>query len=321
MAFGVEIVVPAADKGVVSHGSTYVLTGSGFGVDATPFAFDSMNWGSAGANLNTSPEFPWDTTADNGPTVPVISTTQAYGLHTRSGRHNDNVGGNSACYKRNFSSLTVYCSFMYWYTCDTAGTTQKGFRAHAHDGPNVYTSYPSFFDQDFDESSARISANTGDGGTGVNDASYYYGGQSGFQSSWYRREYWFKLSTPGVADGEVKVWSNLSNVKDSTSIITRDSGVTDKLELVMLPFYFGNGGAGNGYYNDVYISKTLARVEIGNAPTWAGCTIREIQNPSAWSDSSITFTVNKGTLSAGTNYVYTVDSSNSPTMRTSIELI
>jgi hypothetical protein len=47
---------------------------------------------------------------------------------------------------------------------------------------------------------------------------------------------------------------------------------------------------------------------IGNARTFNGCTIREIQIPTAWSDNSITVTVNQGVFGSGmTVYLYVVD--------------
>ena len=47
-------------------------------------------------------------------------------------------------------------------------------------------------------------------------------------------------------------------------------------------------GDSYAYWDDVYIDTTQARVEIGDAPTYAASRHREIQLPTAWSDSSIT---------------------------------
>lgn len=60
--------------------------------------------------------------------------------------------------------------------------------------------------------------------------------------------------------------------------------------------------------DDVYVDYTWARVEIGDAPTWVSCTRREIQIPSAWSNASITVTVNQGAFqNLGGAYLYVVD--------------
>jgi gamma-glutamyltranspeptidase len=73
--------------------------------------------------------------------------------------------------------------------------------------------------------------------------------------------------------------------------------------------YQGVGMNLDVYTDDTYIDTTRARVEIGNAPTWAQSNVREIQIPSAWSNSSITITINQGAFSNGdTVYLYVVDS-------------
>ena len=67
---------------------------------------------------------------------------------------------------------------------------------------------------------------------------------------------------------------------------------------------------GEWHVDDIYFSPTRARVEIGNASTWSGCTTREVQIPTAWSNSTITIEANKGALSSFSGkYLYVVDSS------------
>jgi len=64
------------------------------------------------------------------------------------------------------------------------------------------------------------------------------------------------------------------------------------------------------YTDDVYIANSRARVEIGDKSTWAACTQREIQIPSAWAADEITFTVNAGSITNpadGNYYLYVVD--------------
>lgn len=56
------------------------------------------------------------------------------------------------------------------------------------------------------------------------------------------------------------------------------------------------------------IFKTPATsIEIGNASTWAACTHREIQIPTAWTTDEITATINQGSLPDGTAYLFVVD--------------
>jgi len=60
--------------------------------------------------------------------------------------------------------------------------------------------------------------------------------------------------------------------------------------------------------DDVYIDRTRARVEIGNASSWETCTRREIQLPTAWSATSVTIDVNAGRFVADDEaWVYVVN--------------
>ena len=64
-------------------------------------------------------------------------------------------------------------------------------------------------------------------------------------------------------------------------------------------------------WDDIYIDSTQARVEIGNENTFATCTHREIQIPTAWESdgTEITITMNQGSFSNGdTVFLYVVDS-------------
>jgi hypothetical protein len=63
------------------------------------------------------------------------------------------------------------------------------------------------------------------------------------------------------------------------------------------------------FYDNIYIDKSIARIEIGNASTYAASTRREIQVPNLWGNSSIQFVANKGGLSSNQAvYLYVIDS-------------
>lgn len=66
------------------------------------------------------------------------------------------------------------------------------------------------------------------------------------------------------------------------------------------------------YYDDVYVDTSLARVVLADSPVLSRATIIENQIPSAWSDGSITATVNLGQFTQGqTAYLFVVDSNGS----------
>ncbi len=62
------------------------------------------------------------------------------------------------------------------------------------------------------------------------------------------------------------------------------------------------------FFGELYADDSWARVVIGNASTYASCTHREIQIPSAWSATEITATVNTGSFSDNDDaYLFVVD--------------
>ena len=70
------------------------------------------------------------------------------------------------------------------------------------------------------------------------------------------------------------------------------------------------------YFDDVYVDTTLSRVVLADKPVLSQATIIENQIPSAWSDSSITATVNLGQFTQGqTAYLFVVDSSGTPSAK------
>lgn len=64
--------------------------------------------------------------------------------------------------------------------------------------------------------------------------------------------------------------------------------------------------------DDVYLDNSWARVMVGNASTLIDSHHIEPQIPSAWSDTEIVATVNRGTFNAGdTAYLFVVDANGS----------
>jgi hypothetical protein len=139
--------------------------------------------------------------------------------------------------------------------------------------------------------------------------------------TWVRTEvYGRESSEPGTRDGVyiVKIYpegqSPMSIVDWEGTVITRGEGVTERWRYMKFQNYWGNIQGGDGtkekiYIDDIFIQiGSQARVEIGDNATWANCTHKEIQIPSAWSSSSITATVNQGSFKNGDSaYLFVVD--------------
>lgn len=75
-------------------------------------------------------------------------------------------------------------------------------------------------------------------------------------------------------------------------------------------YHRGGGGAYSVLTDDCYISYTRARIILSDSSTWSTSVAshRELQLPTAWSTTSITATVNMGSFTTGTAYLYIVDS-------------
>jgi len=138
---------------------------------------------------------------------------------------------------------------------------------------------------------------------------------------WVRLELYGKeSSSAGVRDGAITYKMHKQDAKVTTlvnhvgNVITRATGVTNRWRWWIFINYWGNISSGTGtnekvYIDDPYIQVgTQARVEIGDNSTWENCLHREIQTPTAWSNTAITATLNKGSFSpCQTYYLFVVD--------------
>lgn len=85
-----------------------------------------------------------------------------------------------------------------------------------------------------------------------------------------------------------------------------------------MPGWWGNGNntSNQATYDDVYLAigpNAAARVEIGDAPTYAASKRLAIMTPQSWSNGTITATVRMGPFKpSDTLYLFVVDASNVP---------
>jgi len=132
---------------------------------------------------------------------------------------------------------------------------------------------------------------------------------------------WIKSGSPVTSNGTIYTQMMGSSRSDQTTIdrpIFDSDGVQNHAwNRVVVP---GNFEIRSGYndamlYDDIYIASgenAAARVEIGNAATYAACTKLAIATHDNWSTTSITATVRQGVFSQlESAYLYIIDSSNS----------
>lgn len=129
---------------------------------------------------------------------------------------------------------------------------------------------------------------------------------------WVRFEVYWKLSTAGVANGDLQISINHQPGYSNPNGVTRGAGMeAQHVENFLITAMHDDQGSGarfNFYVDDVYVDVTRARVEVCDTSTWAARTRCEPQIPSAWSITSITVTGAMASFSSGTAYLYVVDS-------------
>lgn len=142
------------------------------------------------------------------------------------------------------------------------------------------------------------------------------------KGEWKRLWVWDRGRTD--ATGGVKIWE------------LRDSGIVQHVDEADVPTLPTNCGAdprqwdsvsfngygrltpapANAYLDDFYVAvgpRAQARVEIGNAETYAGSTKITMTTPVEWSDGSITTTVRAGAFESGEQaYVHVFDGDGRP---------
>jgi hypothetical protein len=137
-------------------------------------------------------------------------------------------------------------------------------------------------------------------------------------NAWQRWESYLVLGTPAAnaTDGQFSVWRDgVRGLHDTTFKWQGDMTTPATAFSYLRLGHMDTSAVGfTADYSDYYVADTQARVEIGNASTWAACTQKEIQlaRNAGWSDTSIAATLNTGALSAlAGNYLYVVKSDGS----------
>jgi hypothetical protein len=299
--------VISSTSGEFSTNGTVVISGTSFGTKPTaaPLVFDNFEVGNPGAKVLTAKATvgQWDTGAgyDNG----AYSNAQKYAgaqsvkLSTE-GRAYYNL---SMC--KNGTFPTVYLDWrvrLHYY--DKVSRNWKPWRVYGNNDTLQANSLLMC-------TSSLMSVQNGGNGGGT-----WWDSFGAFpQDKWQHYQVILKASSaPNATDGVVMQYIDGQLVSNHTGVNTRAMAAHwDQIRIGHYWAYDGvdecpsNAGA-DIYLDDVYVDTTWARVELGNAATYAGSTRREVQIPKAWSGTSIQFAVNTGTLQQGaTAYLYVTD--------------
>lgn len=302
----------------VAGTSTLTVAGSGFGVGPTIMVFDQFENGAHGDDVSlTATIGEWSVYSNYHP---KIDTSVAHS-GTRSMKVIDaNV---TRQIRKTFTDSTeVMISFWAripdgnWFPTASAPNSPPTISAWKHnwfmDGPMGYQG-----DDDvclpthITSNQVNLSGNSFNTHLEFQMSNWKYDG-------WNRFTIWGKAGNPTSSAGNwFYEWFGVTHqeLTSTYKVFNVDGGVWNQVNV---PGWHnpGNGGANtNAMYDDVYISygaNAQARVEMCDAATWSARTHCELQPTTAWSDASITATLNQGSFSNGASvYYYVIDSTGS----------
>jgi hypothetical protein len=303
-------VVSSGDD-ALTVGASYVISGSGFGSKPTaaPIKFDSFETGKPGEVLSG-----W-AFSSNQSRHPVYSDTYARPNSARSAKCLFDNEQWLSSYGLQFATDVTAAYIDFWYLYDPASPPSRNhklFRFYSGmvDGlPNL--GYYVSCDPSTNDALAQSGVDTG---TNMQWVDWGWGHAD---KQWVHFQGYFRASSTITDDGEAHLWIDGVHRVNQPRFRTRTEANPTHWHSIWFGNFLGHEemgtcaaspGASFTYWDDVYVDFTQARVEIGDAATYDGCSHREIQIPTEWSDTSITITVNGGSFVDGAAvYLYVAD--------------
>jgi hypothetical protein len=313
-------------SGTISDDSTVTITGAGFGSNNgnVKWLGDNIEAGTAGQLISDSN---WTSSEDigGGFTGPVYdknyshSGNQSLQFNMSDTEMERNVWGCTLDYDNGAEISEAYITF--WVRATYTGSGQwKIMRLSSSpspsdtDGETMISYWPgvqaySLMRPINDSYDSRWISTAGEKGT------YWLPSDYIPKEKWVRLEIYAKASSGGAMNGTYSYKVHRPNetieelVNYNGNLMTYDSSIPDRWRYIILGHYMGNGLEGKAWYDDVFVQiGSQARVELGDAPTWKGCTYREVQYPKSWSTGTVSISFNPGNFAAGkTAYLYVVD--------------
>jgi len=132
------------------------------------------------------------------------------------------------------------------------------------------------------------------------------------QSQWTRTDIDMTL---GTSNAPFTITKYTPGSPLQTFSATINSYASANQQYIVWQNYFGTDGVGTMTSGTVWLDSIFiqhgsqARVELCDASTWAARTHCEIQSPTSWNNTTVQFTLDRGSFPAGSAYVYVVNSS------------
>jgi len=320
-------------SGTLSNGAPLKITGSGFGTkaQAAPWRWDPIEGISVYNGLSDGATIPYGATSN---------TTAYWNLNSEDKmKYNTTLSEQRGVSTANFASIGTtncpasednkklgttipesqekYLTFWIWYNTTFTNENSKVMRLWGDDTGATRFSYVLSWANNNGGTVYKTENNSEPWHTNLPTFTRPVGGE------WMRVEAYIKQESIPVTsnDGEVWVTQLIDHANGTSTKHEYSSGTGQNIDGILpqrirwLTFGFDKNCWEPSPYkdinirmDDIYIDLTRARVEIGNGATWTSTTHREIQIPSAWSDTSITITVNQGSFGNLSNaYLYVID--------------
>lgn len=293
-------------SGTLNHGATLVVTGTSFGTNASPapVVWDNVESGNFSTGWQGHGNLSIGTESRH-PNSLYCGTTNFQGT---------GGDGDLGYFTGPNSVLGVSWFCQYWFKLNSNWNWGTG-------GSNLNLANVKIFRMwnpgEIPENFAMATMGYASGAVGYITEQVLNPGEGYFENTanwtldgWHCFQFEFKESSVNANDGIIRVWRDGALVLDSTTIKTRE----DYSELKR-PFIIGFYNSWRDsftdrddfYIDDAYIENSWARVEIGNSPVYSQCSHREIQIPSAWSNTEISISVNMGSFpGAGGTYLFVI---------------
>jgi hypothetical protein len=289
-------------SGTLQHASSLTIKGACFGTKspAAPIKYDAFEVGTNGSTLTG-----W--TLDSATIHPQYSS-RVVRPNSRMSAAARFVNGN---YRSSFGIVRSPLPRIYfdaWIYYDVAPTYSRNYKVFRVFSNTSGAAQPNLYYNLYCQGIGDTSLLSQDGvNAPVDSYRQYVGGWSSadFAKKWVHLQGYLEQSSPTAADGTAKVWLNGKQVVNRVRNWRTRTSSTTTWNRILFGNYLGHdgdptkescGSYGDAvvYWDNVYVDTTQARVELGNAATYAGCTQREIQIPSTWTDTAIAITLNQG---------------------------
>ena len=320
-------------SGSSAHNGTLTITGSGFGTKsvAAPVVWDNCSeskitalWSGVWPSAGTAQYLMQYRDAPYRGIAPPHSRVGRY----MTGCHGDNNGAdegwNVMCWKQRVISAFPAYSYASWYQrCDDAwvfglsGTPDDNFKVYDYSRGTSPYDLPNNW---YTEYNTRPTSKTAIPAWHVNDDNGSLDGSGEWGKNavnpmsgvWSKVEHYIKI-TNVAKGGFIKIYENGSLVLDMAA--TRTDAMSGTSRVDAIGGFSRDSGNGNNfrYFADLYLDDTLQHIVLGDASMIDLCSKLEVQKPTAWSDTSITVTVNRGVFSDGQKvYLYVYDTTGTP---------